>query len=74
VWGISSDVLAMWTHLKDTLPYEEQGERKITFNLMVLLYNLQRAKSDSEYVHARDICGCELVLVGSLRLITRKGD
>jgi hypothetical protein len=37
-------IQAKLSHLKDNLPQEEQEERKITLNLMVLLYNFQTAQ------------------------------
>jgi hypothetical protein len=36
-------IQAKFPCLKDDMPYEEQGERKVTLNLMVLLYNFQTA-------------------------------
>jgi hypothetical protein len=36
-------IQAKFPHLEDDMPYEEQGECKITLNLMVLLYNFQMA-------------------------------
>ena len=34
-------IQAKFPRLKDGMPFEEQGERKITLNLMVLLYNFE---------------------------------
>jgi hypothetical protein len=42
-WGMRQ-IQAKFPRLKDDMPYEEQGERKITLNLMVLLYNFQTAR------------------------------
>jgi hypothetical protein len=41
-WGMQQ-INANFPHLKVNLPYEEQGEHKITLNLMVLLYNYHTA-------------------------------
>jgi hypothetical protein len=42
-WGMRQ-IQAKFPRLKDDMPYEEQGERKVTLNLMVLLYNFQTAR------------------------------
>jgi hypothetical protein len=42
-WGMRQ-IQAKFPRLKDDMPYEQQGERKITLNLMVLLYNFQTAR------------------------------
>ena len=42
-WGMRQ-IQAKFPRLTDDMPYEEQGERKITLNLMILLYNFQTAR------------------------------
>jgi hypothetical protein len=42
-WGMRQ-IQAKFPRLKDDMPYEEQGERKVTLNLMILLYNFQTAR------------------------------